>query len=87
MEVAFTANLVFWPDFHFSDNRRLAVSSGAACSAEELERWGQWALSEADRIDPAAGGAFLAALGDEDGTRGAPGWFRNSGEMIGSSRK
>jgi hypothetical protein len=40
---------------------RLALSSSEACSTEEL-----WALSEADRINPAIGGAFLIAMRDED---------------------
>ena len=44
---------------------RLTLSSSEACSPEELERWSQWALSEADRIDPAIGGAFLTAMRDE----------------------
>jgi hypothetical protein len=34
-------------------------------STEDLERWSNWALSQADRIDPAIGGAFLAAMRDE----------------------
>jgi hypothetical protein len=32
----------------------------------EFERWSQWALAQADRIDPAHGGAFLKAMHDED---------------------
>jgi hypothetical protein len=48
---------------------RLAQSSSEACSAEALGRWTQWALSEADRIDPAVGRAFLTAMRDEDGAR------------------
>ena len=51
---------------------RLAQSSNEACSPEELERWGQWALSEADRIDPAIGGAFLTAMRDEEGAQDGP---------------
>lgn len=46
---------------------RLTLSTSEACSPEELERWSQWALSEADRIDPAIGGAFLKTMRDEDG--------------------
>jgi hypothetical protein len=46
---------------------RLTLSSTEACSPEELEQWSQWALSEADRIDPAIGGAFLTAMRDEEG--------------------
>jgi hypothetical protein len=46
---------------------RLALSSSEACPAEELGRWTQWALSEADRIDPAVGCAFLTAMREEEG--------------------
>lgn len=35
----------------------------------EFERWSQWALAQADRIDPAHGGAFLKAMHDEDEVR------------------
>jgi len=43
-----------------------AVQAGnAACSGEELERWSQWALSEAERIDPVVGGKFLSTMQDE----------------------
>ena len=45
---------------------RLTMSSSEACSPEELERWSQWALSEADRIDPAMGAAFLTSMRDEE---------------------
>jgi len=48
---------------------RLVPSSSEACSAEKLERWSQWALSEADRIDPAIGGAFLTAMRGEEGAQ------------------
>jgi hypothetical protein len=48
---------------------RLTLSSNEACSPEELELWSQWALSEADRIDPAIGGAFLTAMRDEEGAQ------------------
>jgi hypothetical protein len=44
---------------------RLAQSRNADCPSEKLERWSQWALGEAERIDPAAGGGFLAAMEDE----------------------
>jgi hypothetical protein len=40
---------------------------GCDSSSEALERWSKWALAEADRIDPAIGGAFLKAMHDEDG--------------------
>jgi hypothetical protein len=38
---------------------RATQTDNAACSKEELERWSQWALAEAERIDPAVGGRFL----------------------------
>jgi hypothetical protein len=38
-------------------------------SSGELERWSQWALAQADRIDPAIGGTFLKAMQDEDETK------------------
>ncbi len=51
----------------YVDAIRLALSNSDADPTEELERWSQWALSEADRIDPAIRGAFLTAMRDEDG--------------------
>jgi len=47
----------------------LTLSISEACAPEELEQWSQWALSEADRIDPARGGAFLTAMRDEEGAQ------------------
>jgi hypothetical protein len=47
---------------------RLAQSRNGMSSSEEFERWSQWALAQADRIDPATGGAFLTAMQDEDDT-------------------
>ena len=44
---------------------RLAQSRNGMSSSEELERWSQWALAQADRIDPVMGGAFLTATQDE----------------------
>jgi hypothetical protein len=35
-------------------------------SSEEFERWSRWALAQADRIDPAIHGSFLAAMRDEE---------------------
>jgi hypothetical protein len=37
--------------------------------ADDLERWSKWALAQADRIDPAIGGAFLKAMQDEGNAR------------------
>ena len=44
---------------------RATRTANAACSGEELERWSQWALAEADRIDPVVGGKFLLTMRDE----------------------
>jgi len=38
-------------------------------SLEDVERWSQWALAQADRIDPAVGKAFLNAMQDEAATK------------------
>ncbi len=44
---------------------RATQTDNSACSREELERWSQWALAEADRIDPVVGGRFLLLMQDE----------------------
>jgi len=44
---------------------RATQTDNSACSREELERWSQWALAEADRIDPVVGGRFLLVMQDE----------------------
>jgi hypothetical protein len=48
---------------------RLAPARDGTPSSGELERWSQWALAQADRIDPAIGGTFLKAMQDEDETK------------------
>jgi hypothetical protein len=40
--------------------------AGDGSSIEEFEKWRQWALAQADRIDPALGGRFLKAIQDRD---------------------
>jgi hypothetical protein len=45
---------------------RIAQQFNVTSSTEEFERWSQWALAQADRIDPAIGGAFLMAEGEDD---------------------
>jgi hypothetical protein len=47
---------------------RIAHSFDEAFSTEALERWSQWALAQADRIDPAKSGAFLKSMRDEEDT-------------------
>ena len=44
---------------------RATQMGSAACSGEELERWSQWALAEAERIDPVVEGKFLLTMRDE----------------------
>jgi hypothetical protein len=44
---------------------RAAQTDDAACSTDELERWSQWALAEAERIDPVVGERFLLTMRDE----------------------
>jgi hypothetical protein len=44
---------------------RLTQTDNTVCSGEELARWAEWALAEAERIDPVAGGKFLLAMRDE----------------------
>jgi hypothetical protein len=41
---------------------RATQMGSAACSTEELERWSQWALAEAERIDPVVGERFLLTM-------------------------
>jgi len=45
---------------------RSVRSSRELSSWEDFEQWSEWALAQADRIDPAIGGAFLAAIQDEE---------------------
>jgi hypothetical protein len=44
---------------------RATQAGNPDCSSEELERWSQWALAEAARIDPVVGGKFLLAMREE----------------------
>jgi hypothetical protein len=45
----------------------LAQANRGSHSMEEFQRWSEWALGQADRIDPAIGGTFLAGMqGDEE---------------------
>lgn len=43
----------------------LSQSSLGTTPTEDLDRWSQWALAQADRIDPAIGEKFLAAIREE----------------------
>jgi hypothetical protein len=44
---------------------RATQTDSAASSGEDLERWCQWALTEAERIDPVVGRKFLLTMRDE----------------------
>ncbi len=44
----------------------LTASRDGSSSIEEVEQWSQWALAQADRIDPAIGGKFSKAMQDEE---------------------
>jgi hypothetical protein len=44
---------------------RATQTDDAASSCEALERWCQWALAEAERIDPVVEGKFLLTMRDE----------------------
>ncbi|MGA2814655.1 MAG: hypothetical protein ABSG16_24960, partial [Candidatus Acidiferrum sp.] len=44
---------------------RATQKDSVASSGEDLERWCQWALAEAERIDPVVGGKFLLTMRDE----------------------
>jgi len=45
---------------------RLTMARDSSCSMDEVKQWSEWALAQADRIDPAIGGRFLKAMQDED---------------------
>jgi hypothetical protein len=43
-----------------------ARACNSSSSIEKVEQWSQWALVQADRIDPAIGERFIKAMQDED---------------------
>jgi hypothetical protein len=43
-------------------------ASNELSSPEEFDQWSAWALTQADRIDPAISGKFVTAMQDEDDT-------------------
>ena len=45
---------------------RLAQSRNRTTSSQEFERWSQWALAQADRIDPAIDRRFLKTMQDQE---------------------
>jgi len=51
---------------NYVDTIRSSQACDGSSSTDEFERWSQWALAQADSIDPAYGGAFLKAMYDED---------------------
>lgn len=48
---------------------RLAMARDSSSSMDDFEQWSEWALAQADRIDPAIGGRFLKAMRDEDASK------------------
>lgn len=50
----------------YVDAIRRTLARDGSSSSEEVEKWSQWALSQADRIDPAVGGKFSNAMQDEE---------------------
>ena len=50
----------------YVDTIRRTLARDRSSSSEELGKWSQWALSQADRIDPAVGGKFSKAMQDEE---------------------
>ncbi len=52
----------------YVESIRTALKASILCSAEDMENWSNWALAQADRIDPATGGAFLKSMRDETDT-------------------
>ena len=48
---------------------RLAQVCDTITPTDEFEQWSQWALAQADRIDPSIGGMFLKAMRDEEHTK------------------
>jgi len=53
----------------YVDTIRRTLARDGSSSSEEVEKWSQWALSQADRIDPAVGGKFSKAMQDDDAGR------------------
>ncbi len=49
----------------YVDAIRLTQARDSFPSPDDVEQWSQWALAQADRIDPAIGGRFLQASKDD----------------------
>ena len=49
----------------YVERLRRAQSCESTVSVSDFERWSNWALAQADRIDPGVGGIFLKAMKDE----------------------
>ena len=50
----------------YVDTIRRTLAREGSSSSEEVEKWSQSALSQADRIDPAVGGRFSKAMQDDE---------------------
>ena len=53
----------------YVDTIRRSLARDGSSSSEEVEKWSEWALSQADRIDPAVGGKFSKAMRDDEAGR------------------
>jgi hypothetical protein len=53
---------------HYVEALRSVHTVNAVASSEEFDKWSEWALAQADRIDPAKNKKFLAAAQDEKET-------------------
>jgi hypothetical protein len=54
---------------HYVEAIRLAQPCHESASSEAVEQWSNWALAQADRIDPAMSGIFLKSMEDEAETK------------------
>ncbi len=48
--------------------KAVVANETSSISAEEMQRWSKWALTEADRIDPVVSARFLDAFEEKDDT-------------------
>ncbi len=44
----------------------VVANEASAISAEKMQRWSEWALAEADRIDPVRSARFIDAFDEKD---------------------
>jgi hypothetical protein len=58
--------------------KQATTGEGIGATTEEIERWAQWALAEADRIDPVRNGRFLETPDRSFSRVGSEGGFHRS---------